>query len=145
MIFLRPKGSYTYSAAEAVIRIDDEKVAGLAYGGFFCLDLPAGTVTIAASAGGLWSHVCEVQLRAVGGDTVYLEVGPRQVHAAAALLGSIVGGAAAAAALRPHRRSKRSWSSASRTAWAVPSPHRSRAPPGNAAAAAQRIYSVTAA
>lgn len=99
VIFLRLKGHHLYSARAAVIRIDDETVARLAYGGFFYEDLPAGTVTIQASESRKWTGVCEVQLHAVGGDTVYLDVAPRGAHAVATILGSMVGGAAVEAAL----------------------------------------------
>ena len=100
VMFLRPADRFdNYSASAAVIRIDGEKVARLGFGGFFYVDLPAGSVAIKASARGAWLGACEVQLHAAGGDTVYLDVGPRTRHAMAGLLGAVAGANAVNAAL----------------------------------------------
>lgn len=102
VVFLRPSDRFdNYSASAAEIRIDDENIARLGFGGFFYVDVPPGTVTIGASTRRSWHGTCKWQLHAVAGETVYLDVGTRWRHALAGLVGSIAGANAADAALPP--------------------------------------------
>lgn len=102
VVFLRPADRFdNYSASAAVIRIDEEEIARLRFGGFFYVDVPAGTFTIEASGRASWPGSCERLLHAIGGDTVYLDVGSRLRHALAGLAGSVAAANAVDAALPP--------------------------------------------
>jgi len=95
LVFLRPKDRDDGgNGGAATIRIDEEKVGGLAYGGFFFVDLPSGAHSLEVSGRYRTFGSCQLELTAMTGATVYVDVGPRTAYMVASLVGTVVGGAA---------------------------------------------------
>jgi hypothetical protein len=95
IVMLRPNGRYDdYSLSRAVVRVNEKRVGGLAYGGFLYVDVEAGDVAIEASARNQMYGTCELLIKAAPGDTVYLDVGPRTANIVANVIGAAAGTAA---------------------------------------------------
>ena len=96
IVFLRPNSRYDdYSASKAAIGVNDQKLGGLAYGGFLIADIAAGAVAVMASAMNPLKNPlvgsCKLQLQVPPGSTVYFDVRPRTASIVAGAIGSSAG------------------------------------------------------
>ncbi len=97
VVMLRRKDRYDdYSSSKARIRINAQDAGQLAYGGFFFIDVVPGTVSLLASARNSAFGTCELQVPAVAGGTIYVDVAPRTEHIVAGLAGSMAASSAVA-------------------------------------------------
>jgi hypothetical protein len=96
VVLVRPRGRYDdYSLTRAVIRVNDQKVGKLAYGGFLLVDVAAGSIAVMASARNQFYGTCELRIETAPGDTVYIDVAPRSANIVASVAGAAVGVVAA--------------------------------------------------
>jgi hypothetical protein len=103
IVLLRPSNRYDdYSLTRAVVSVNNKEIGRLAYGGFLFVDVDAGDVAIKASAKNPMYGVCELQMPAVPGETLYVDVGPRTANVVAGLVGSAAGAAAASDTVTHH-------------------------------------------
>jgi len=96
IVFLRPDDRYDdYSGSEAVIRVNDDQLGELGYGGFLYTDVPAGDVNIETGTSNPlrlpWIRSCRLQLELNAGSTVFYDVQPRPANVAIGVLSAIVG------------------------------------------------------
>ena len=100
VVVMRPRdGDDGANGGRAVVSIDGEWAGALAYGGYFFVDRPAGTFTVAASGRYEVLGSCELRITAQPGANVFLDLGPRLSYQLAALAGSAAGTLAGAAAV----------------------------------------------
>ncbi len=102
IILMRPDDRYDdYSASRAVVRVNDQEIGQLAYGGFLTVDVAAGDVTVWTSAKNRFGNPliksCELRLSTSPGATVFVDVAPRKASILAGVIGSAAGAAAVSA------------------------------------------------
>ena len=99
IVFLRPDQRYDdASLNRMVLRIDDQVIGKLAYGGFLVRDVPAGKVILEISADNRLWGTCKLPLVIEAGDTRYFDAKVRPTNIAAGTIGVLAGGAAVGSA-----------------------------------------------
>lgn len=85
-------------ASPVYVRIDEDLVGKLAWRGFLIAQVPAGDFVLQASAKSRLYGVCELPVSVKSGETLYVDVDPRQEYQAADIVGTVVGVAVLASA-----------------------------------------------
>ena len=99
IVFLRPKDKDDGgNGGAATVFVDDARLGGLQYGGFFYADFPLGAHAVDVSGRYRAFGACQLQLNAAVSATVYVDVGPRKAYMVAGLVGTVVGAVAGVAA-----------------------------------------------
>jgi hypothetical protein len=94
IVLLRPDQRFDdASLSRVVIRVNDEVLGKLAYGGFLFADVDENETVMEASARNRWFGSCKLRVTAKAGDTIYVDVAPRPVNIAAGLVGAVAGAA----------------------------------------------------
>jgi hypothetical protein len=94
IVLLRPDQRFDdASLSRVVIRVNDEVLGKLAYGGFLFVDVDENETVMEASARNRWYGSCKLRVTAKAGDTIYVDVAPRPVNIAAGLVGAVAGAA----------------------------------------------------
>lgn len=100
IVFLRPKDADDGSnGGAASIEVNQARVGGLRYGGFFYVDVMPGTTALASFGRYRTFGACEIDVTAPPGSRIYIDVGPRLSYMIAGAVGGAVGGVAGAAAV----------------------------------------------
>jgi hypothetical protein len=99
IVFLRPDKRYDdASLSRIVVRIDDQVLGKLAYGGYLLADVSVGEVILEVSADNRFFGTCKLPVQVSGGETIYFDVAPRPANIAAGAVGAVFGGAVAGGA-----------------------------------------------
>jgi hypothetical protein len=85
-------------ASPVYVRVGEDLLGKLAYRGFLIAQVPAGDFVLQASAKSRMYGVCELPVSVKSGETLYVDVDPRQEYQAADIVGAVVGGAVLASA-----------------------------------------------
>jgi hypothetical protein len=94
IVLLRPDKRFdNASLSRIVIRVNDEMLGKLAYGGFLFVDVDENETVLEASARNRWYGSCKLRVTAKAGETIYLDVAPRPVNVAAEIVGAVAGAA----------------------------------------------------
>ncbi len=94
IVLLRPDQRFdNASLSRVVIRVNDEVLGKLAYGGFLFVDMDENETILEASARNRWYGTCKLRVAAKAGETIYMDVAPRPVNVAAELAGAVAGAA----------------------------------------------------
>jgi hypothetical protein len=94
IVLLRPDKRFdNASLSRIVIRVNDEVLGKLAYGGFLFVDVDENETVLVASARNRWYGSCKLRVTAKAGETIYLDVAPRPVNVAAEIVGAVAGAA----------------------------------------------------
>jgi hypothetical protein len=80
-------------ASPVYVRIGEDLVGKLAWRGFLIAQVPAGDVVLTASAKNRMFGVCELPVSVTSGQTLYVDVDPRQENQAADIIGMVVSSA----------------------------------------------------
>lgn len=100
IIFLRPTDADDGSnGGAASIEVNQARVGGLRYGGFFYVDVAPGTTALGSFGRYRTLGACEIDITASPGSRIYIDVGPRLSYMIAGAVGGTVGGVAGAAAV----------------------------------------------
>jgi hypothetical protein len=90
VVVLRPDQRFdNYSLSKAYVRIDDEPLGKLAYGGFLLADVEPGAVVVSTSARSKLYGVCRLPLEVAAGETLYLDLAPRTESVVADVVGTL--------------------------------------------------------
>lgn len=94
IVLLRPNQRFdNASLSRVVIRVNDEVLGKLAYGGFLLVDVGEDETVLEASARNRWYGSCKLRVTGKAGDTIYVDVAPRPVNVAAEIVGAVAGAA----------------------------------------------------
>jgi len=85
-------------ASPVYVRVSEDLLGKLAYRGFLIAQVPAGDFVVQASAKNRMYGVCELPVSVKSGETLYLDVDPRQEYQVADIMGAVVGGSVLASA-----------------------------------------------
>ena len=94
IVLLRPDQRFdNASLSRVVIRVNDEVLGKLAYGGFLFVDVDENETVLEASARNRWYGSCKLRVTGKAGDKIYVDVAPRPVNFAAEIVGAVAGAA----------------------------------------------------
>jgi hypothetical protein len=103
IVLLRPNQRFdNASLSRVVIRVNDEVLGKLAYGGFLFVDVDKNETILEASARNRWYGSCKLQVAPKAGETIYVDVAPRPVNVAAEIVGAVAGAAVVGAGSAGH-------------------------------------------